>query len=95
MAIKVAIYRKMSLQQKVAIKPMLTKLTTLAVSQPGYLDGECLVSMDDPEDHMTLCSWRSRSDWEHFSKLTQARELHEQIDLLLDRPTRHCFYEEM
>jgi len=95
MAIKVAISRKITKSQKTAVQKILAALTTLAVSQPGYLSGECLVSMEDPEDHLTLCSWHSRADWERFSNLPRAKELHDQVDQLLDRPTIHRFYQEL
>ncbi len=93
MAIKVAIYRKMSKEQKMAIQNALIELTTLAVSQSGYLSGESLVNLNDPEEHLTLCSWKSQEDWECFSNLQKAKELHGQIDLILVRPTEHRFYQ--
>ena len=90
MPIQVIIKRKWQTDDPEALFPLLTELRSLAKKQPGYISGETLKSLDDPEDYMVVSHWESADDWKKWLQSKERRDLQGQVDSLIGERT---FYE--
>jgi len=90
MPIQVIIKRKWQTDNPEALFPLLTKLRSLAQKQPGYISGETLRSLDDPEDYMVISQWETVDDWKKWLQSKERRDLQGKVDSLIGERT---FYE--
>jgi heme-degrading monooxygenase HmoA len=90
MSIQVIIKRKWQTNNPEALFPLLTKIRSLAQKQPGYISGETLRSLDDPEDYMVVSKWETADDWKKWLQSKERRALQGQVDSLIGEKT---FYE--
>jgi heme-degrading monooxygenase HmoA len=90
MPIQVIIKRKWQTDKPEALLPLLTELRSLAKKQPGYISGETLRSLDDPEDYMVVSKWKTVDDWNKWLRSEKRRNLQGQVDSLIGEKT---FYE--
>ena len=90
MPIQVIIKRKWQTDKPEALLPLLTELRSLAKKQPGYISGETLRSLDDPEDYMVVSKWKTVDDWNQWLRSEKRRNLQGQVDSLIGEKT---FYE--
>ena len=75
--------------------PLLMKLRTAALQQPGYLTGETLASIEDPSIISVLSTWRSIDDWQKWEKSEVRLKLYWQIEPLLKEKARVSIYQIM
>ena len=90
MPIQVIIKRKWQTDNPEALFPLLTELRSLAKKQPGYISGETLRSLDDPEDYMVVSQWETADDWKKWLQSEERRDLQGRVDSLIGERT---FYE--
>ena len=90
MPIQVIIKRKWQTDNPKALFPLLTELRSLAKNQPGYISGETLRSLDDPEDYMVVSHWETVDDWKKWLQSKERRDLQGKVDSLIGERT---FYE--
>ena len=90
MPIQVIIKRKWQTDKPEALFPLLTELRSLAKKQPGYISGETLRSLDDPEDYMVVSKWKTVDDWNKWLQSKERRDLQGRVDSLIGEKT---FYE--
>jgi len=90
MPIQVIIKRKWQTDKPGALLPLLTKLRSLAQKKPGYISGETLRSLEDPEDYMVVSNWESVDDWNKWLQSKERRDLQGRVDSLIGERT---FYE--
>jgi heme-degrading monooxygenase HmoA len=90
MPIQVIIKRKWQTNNPEALFPLLTKIRSLAQKQPGYISGETLRSLDDPEDYMVVSKWETADDWKKWLQSKERRDLQGKVDSLIGERT---FYE--
>jgi heme-degrading monooxygenase HmoA len=90
MSIQVIIKRKWQTNNPEALFPLLTKIRSLAQKQPGYISGETLRSLDDPEDYMVVSKWETADDWKKWLQSKERRDLQGKVDSLIGERT---FYE--
>ncbi len=63
-----------------------TKARQNALCSTGYISGESLQDMDDPQHNIIISSWRSRKDWEIWYSSSARKELAAEIAPMLDQP---------
>ncbi|MGD2012178.1 MAG: antibiotic biosynthesis monooxygenase [Desulfobacterales bacterium] len=90
MPIQVIIKRKWQTDKHEELIPLLAELRTHAKKQPGYISGETLRSLDDPEDYMVVSKWETADDWQKWSQSKERRDLQGKVDSLIGERT---FYE--
>ena len=90
MPVKVIIKRKWKIEQPEELLPLLTELRSHAQNQAGYISGETLRSLDDPEDYMVVSKWETADDWKKWLQSKERRDLQGQVDSLIGERT---FYE--
>ena len=90
MPIQVIIKRKWQTDNPEELFPLLTEFRSLAQKQPGYISGETLRSLDDPEDFMVISEWETSDDWKKWLQSKERRDLQGKVDSLIGERT---FYE--
>jgi heme-degrading monooxygenase HmoA len=67
---------------------LLRQLRVRAMQQPGYISGETLHAVDDPNFYLVISTWESLAHWEAWFKNTERQQLSAEIDALQEFPTR-------
>jgi heme-degrading monooxygenase HmoA len=92
MAVKVIIKRKVPDPKSREMIPLFRKMRALAMNQEGYISGETLRNLNDPEDFIVISNWQSSEDWIRWLKSSERQEVQSQIDLLLGGQTQYEIY---
>ncbi len=90
MPIQVIIKRKWETDKPEALFPLLTELRSLAEKQPGYISGETLRSLDDPDKYLVFSKWETVDDWKNWLQSKERRDIQGEVDSLIGERT---FYE--
>jgi antibiotic biosynthesis monooxygenase (ABM) superfamily enzyme len=92
MAVKIIIKRKVSKEKETNLLPLLIQLRALATAQPGYISGETLRNMKNPEEYLVISTWQSTENWDTWVSSPQRAEIQDKIDSLLGRKTAYDTY---
>ena len=57
-----------------------------AMKQHGFITGETLVNVDDPENMLVISNWENRNAWDTWDKSEKRVELNPRINELLSEP---------
>ena len=90
MSIKVIIKRKWQVDKPEELLPLLAALRVAARKQPGFISGETLRSLDDPEDYLVISIWETADDWKKWMQNKKRRDLQGRVDSMIGERT---FYE--
>ena len=94
MAVKIFIKRKGVDKNIIELTVLLKKLRSLTLNQPGYIYGETLRRIDEPDECVVISTWRSLDDWENWYANEERISIQSEIDLLLGEETDYAIYEE-
>jgi heme-degrading monooxygenase HmoA len=92
MAVKVIIKRMVPESKSRDMVPLFRKMRSLAMNQEGYIAGETLRNLNDPEDFIVISNWQSSEDWIKWLKSPARQEIQTQIDMLLGGQTQYEIY---
>ncbi len=92
MAIKVIVKRKVAEGKEAELLPLLLELRTKATSRPGYISGETLRGVEDPEDYMVIGTWQSLENWKVWESSPGRAKVQDKIDALLGEKTEYSIY---
>ena len=92
MAVKVIIKRRVTDLKSREMIPLFRKMRSLAMNQEGYISGETLRNLNDPEDFIVISNWQSSDDWVRWLKSADRKGVQNQIDLLLGGQTQYEIY---
>jgi heme-degrading monooxygenase HmoA len=92
MAVKVFIKRRVPEDKARDMVPLFRKMRSLAMNQNGYISGETLRNMNDPEEYIVISSWQSSDEWVAWLKSSERQEIQSQIDTLLGGQTQYEIY---
>lgn len=87
MAIKVIITRKVGKGKQKDLLPLLMELRTKAINQNGYISGETLKGISDPDEFMVISTWQSFEDWKAWEDNPEREEIQAKIDAILEEKT--------
>jgi heme-degrading monooxygenase HmoA len=87
MAIKVIITRKVTRGRERDLLPLLMELRTKAMNQKGYISGETLKGISDPDEFLVISTWKSSEDWKAWEDNPERREIQSKIDAILEEKT--------
>ncbi|UCH21923.1 MAG: antibiotic biosynthesis monooxygenase [Deltaproteobacteria bacterium] len=90
MPIQVIIKRKFQINNPGQLIPLLTELRNHAKNQPGYISGETLRSLENPEEYLVVSKWKTADDWKNWLGSKERRDLQGKVDSLIGEKT---FYE--
>lgn len=92
MAVKIIINRRVAKDKEAELLPLVIQLRALATAQPGYISGETLRNMDDPEESLVISTWSSVENWKAWLSSRERAEVQEKIDSLLEVDTEYRAY---
>jgi heme-degrading monooxygenase HmoA len=87
MAVKVLIKRSVSQDQAKALIPLVRQMRASAATQAGYITGETLRSLDNPEEFLIISTWQSSDDWKKWLQSEERNKIQDKIDDLLGGET--------
>ena len=87
MAIRVLIERKIAPEHEPGLNDLLRKLRSKAMLAKGYISGETLRSLDDPNEYLVISTWNSLDDWRRWEADKEREEIQNEIDILLRAPS--------
>ena len=93
MHVQVIIKRKWQVDNPTELLPLLTELRSRAKKQPGYISGETLRSLDDPEDFMVISEWETSDDWKKWSQSKERKDIQHRVDSLIGEKSFYEIYE--
>lgn len=92
MAVKILIRRRVPVAKAKEIITLFRQMRILATAQLGYISGETLRSMDDPEEFLIISTWQSAQEWERWIQTQERKEVQARIDQLLGGETKYERY---
>jgi len=87
------IKRKLKINKPEALLPLLEDLHARATKQPGYISGETLRSLEDPEDFLVVSKWETADDWKKWLQSKERREIQGRVDSMIGEKTFYDIYE--
>lgn len=93
MTVKILIKRTVPEDKEKELMPLLKELRNLGVNQPGYISGETLKNVDNPNEVLVISTWQSVAEWTEWVRNDQRREIQDQIDFLLQAVTEYSVYD--
>ncbi len=94
MAVKIFIKRRGVDKNIIELTVLLKKMRSLTLNQPGYIFGETLRRVDQPDECVVVSTWRSLDDWNNWFANDERRSIQSEIDLLLGNETEYEIFEE-
>jgi len=94
MTVKILIKRRVSPEYVAQLSILLKQLRAMALSQPGYVNGETLRRVDARDEFLVISTWRSLEAWEAWLHNDQRKTVQNEIDMLLDEMTEYAVYEQ-
>ncbi len=92
MAVKVLIKRAIPEDKAKQMIPLFREMRALAMNQEGYISGETLRNLNDPEEFMVISNWQSSKDWVNWLKSEDRQKIQSRIDTLLGGQTQYEVY---
>jgi heme-degrading monooxygenase HmoA len=92
MAVKVLIKRNVPQDKAKALIPLVRQMRASAATQSGYITGETLRSLDNPEQFMVISTWQSSDDWKNWLKSEERNKVQSKIDDLLGGETEYDIF---
>jgi heme oxygenase (mycobilin-producing) len=84
MAVKIIIRRKVPKNKETLLLPLLLDLRAKATGRAGYISGETLRNLNDPQEYIVLSTWKSAEDWKRWEGSKEREEIQKKIDALLE-----------
>jgi len=85
--VKVLLERTLKGRHVSEIVRLLRQMRVLAMQQPGYISGETLHAVDDPNHYLVISTWESREHWQAWLDNPQRLVMQTEIDNYMDTPT--------
>ena len=92
MAVKLIIKRIVPQNKAEVLKPLLQKLRSQAMQQPGYISGETYKRIDRPGESLVVSTWQSMGDWRSWVMSDERKGTQEKIDDLLGEKSEFEIY---
>lgn len=85
--VKVLLERTIKGKHVSDIVRLLRQMRVLAMQQPGYISGETLHAVSDPNHYLVISTWESMDHWQAWASNAERRKLQAEIDSFLESPT--------
>lgn len=86
--VKVLLERTIKGKHVKEIVRLLRQLRLMAMQQPGYISGETLHAVDDPNHYLVISAWESLEHWQAWLDKSDRQKLQAEIDNYMEAPTR-------
>lgn len=96
MAVEVMIKRSVRPgHQAKQLVPLLLKLRAMALSQSGYISGETLCNLENPEECIVISRWETIEDWNRWVSSKERAAVEEKIESLTGEKSGYSVYAAM
>ncbi len=92
MTVKILIKRTIPREREKDLMPLLKQLRNLGASQPGYISGETLKNINNPNEIMVISTWQSAEQWQAWVQNKKRKEIQDQIQFILSGETDYAVY---
>lgn len=92
MSVKVLIKRRVPNEKARDMLKLFRQMRQMAMQQEGYISGETLRNLEEPENFVVISNWQTSKDWENWLASSQRQELQGKIDDLLGGNTMYEIY---
>lgn len=93
MAVKILIKRKIPENiRETLFNTLIRQLRVLATQQSGYISGETLKRIDQPNEYLVISTWKDVAAWNAWEMNEKRAEIQNQIDVMLGEPTEYEIY---
>lgn len=89
MAVKILITRTVPHDKALSMLGLFREMRALATAQPGYISGETLKSLDEPDVYLVISTWQSVEDWNSWLISKERQSVQAKIDELLGGKTTY------
>lgn len=89
MAVKVLISRRCQEGTMLDVLLVLSELRSLAVAQPGYITGETLYGLEDPDKLLVISTWEDLDSWRAWRDHAARREVEAKAERYLWGPASY------
>ena len=93
MTAKILIKRKVSAEKAAAVAELAKRLSTLVISQPGYVSGESLKNVEKQNENLVISTWEDINAWKNWLASKERATIQQQIDALLGEKTEYEVYQ--
>lgn len=83
MTIRVLIERQVEPGQEAKLQQIMTHSRATATKAKGYISGETLRALDNPERFLVISNWNTVEDWKIWEKSPERAKIQEQLAPLL------------
>ena len=87
MPVKVLIKRRVPEEAAKKMIPLFRQMRVEANNQPGYISGETMRSLDNPDEFLVISTWETSEDWKNWFESEDRKEVQDKIDELLGGKT--------
>jgi heme oxygenase (mycobilin-producing) len=92
MAIRVFIEREIQPGNDLKLHQLLMQLRTKAMLQKGYITGETLRDLNNPNRFLVIGTWNSIEEWQIWQSNPERKQLQTQLEQFLKGPERSNLY---
>jgi heme oxygenase (mycobilin-producing) len=92
MAVRIIIDRKVKKGKEPELAKWLRELRSKAMPSKGYVSGETLRSLADPQNYVVITTWQSVDDWRIWEKNPERKKIQTKIERSMSRPTKTKIY---
>ena len=92
MAVRIIIDRKVKKGKESDFAKLHRELRSKAIPSKGYISGETLRSLDDPQNYIVITTWQAVDEWKKWEKDPERKKIQAKIEKLMARPTKTKIY---
>ena len=89
MAVKILIRRIVPANKARQMIPLFREMRTLANEQPGYITGETMRNLENPDEFLVVSTWETSDDWNRWVQSKEREQIQSKIDDLLGGKTNY------
>lgn len=92
MAIRVIIEREIEPGNEIKFLQILIQLRGRAMQEKGYISGETLRALDDPNKYIIVSTWNNVEDWKSWENSPKRKEIEKELGRFLRGQSKSNIY---
>ncbi|MDY0038834.1 MAG: antibiotic biosynthesis monooxygenase [Desulforhabdus sp.] len=92
MAVRVLIEREIEPGHELQLHQLLLQLRAKAMQVKGYISGETLRALDDPNRFLVISTWGNLDEWKNWENNAVRKRLQEEVSRFLRTPEKTSIY---
>jgi heme-degrading monooxygenase HmoA len=91
-SVKALIKRNIPAAKAKEMIPLFRQMRALAMHMDGYISGETLRNLNNPEEYLVISSWQTSEAWVKWLNSPERQKIQSRIDELLGGQTQYDIY---